>query len=108
MINNTASLLATQNHRPHPSHYLVDKLSRRVKALQKQHPGIDLTLRWVPEHKGINGNEMADVEAKKKARRDSSPVEDLSGWLRKLGALPRSVSKVRQTLNDTIDTVARR
>ncbi|EPS95335.1 hypothetical protein FOMPIDRAFT_6623, partial [Fomitopsis schrenkii] len=41
-------------------------------------------------------------EAKRAARGDSSPVEDLPGWLRKQGTLPKSVSKVRQALNTTI------
>lgn len=100
--NNMASLCAAQNCKPHPVHYLVDELLWRIEALQRRHPGINLTLRWVPGHKGIKGNEMVDVEAKKVARGDSSLVEDLPGWLQKQGTLPKSVSKVRQVLNTMI------
>lgn len=101
-VDNTASLRATQNRRPHPTHYLVDELLRRIVALQQRHLGINLTLRWVPGHKGIEGNELADTEAKKAARGDGSPTADLPGWLRKRGMLPKSVSKTRQTLNTAV------
>ena len=80
-VDNTASLRAVQNRKPHPAHYLVDELLKRIEALQRRHPGIDLTLRWVPGHKGIDGNEQADKEAKKAARGDSSPVHSLPAWL---------------------------
>lgn len=105
--DNTASLRATQNRKPHPAHYLVDELIQQIGTLQKRHPGIALTLRWVPGHKGIEGNELADIEAKKAARGDSSPAEDLPGWLRKRGTLPRSVSKARQTINTEITRQAK-
>lgn len=98
MADNTASLRAIQNHKPHPAHHLVDELLQRIEALQRRHPGIDLTLRWVPGHKGIEGNELEDKEAKKAARGDSSLVEDLPGWLRRGG----TVSKLHQSLNATM------
>ena len=106
-VDNTASLRATQNRKPHPAHYLVDELLLRINALQRRHPGIDFTLRWVPGHKGIEGNELADAEAKKAARGDSSPTQNLPTWLQKRGSLPKSVSKVRQTLNATVTKQAK-
>ncbi|KAH9838262.1 uncharacterized protein C8Q71DRAFT_856224 [Rhodofomes roseus] len=103
--DNTASLRASQNRKPHPAHYLVDRLLRAIDKLKQRHPGIDFTMRWVPGHRGIEGNERADEEAKKAARGDSSPVEDLPGWLRE--KLPVSVSKLRQCLHDTIKQKAK-
>ena len=34
----------------------------------EQHPGIEITLRWMPGHVGIAGNERADEEAKQVAK----------------------------------------
>lgn len=105
MADNTASLWASQNRKPHPAHYLVDQLLQAIDKLKRRHPGIDFTMRWVPGHRGIEGNERADEEAKKAARGDSSLVEDLPGWLRE--KLPISVSKLRQCLHDTIKQKAK-
>jgi len=83
---------------------MIDRLLGAIERLERRHPNIDLTLRWVPGHKGVDGNELADVEAKKAARGDSSPVEDLPGWLRE--KLPASLSKVRQTQNERLARLA--
>ncbi|TFY52504.1 hypothetical protein EVJ58_g9980 [Rhodofomes roseus] len=98
--DNTACLQASRNRKPHPGHYLIDKLLRDVDRLQRRHPGIRFTLRWVPGHKGVEGNEMADEEAKKAARGDESEAALLPSWLR--AGLPISLSKVRQTFNEVL------
>jgi len=104
--DNLACLHASTNRKPHPAHYLIDKLLRAIESLERRHPNIDFTLRWVPGHKGIEGNELADVEAKKAARGDSSSVEDLPSWLRET-ELPASLSRVRQTRNEEITRLAK-
>ena len=49
--DNQACLLAVRNRRPHPAHYLVDRLLRSLDAMAKRHPGAKLTLRdpWSPQ-----------------------------------------------------------
>lgn len=82
---------ASQSRRPGPGHYLIDHLHKQTEALMRRHHQLQLTLRWVPGHEGVAGNERADREAKRAARGLSSPEDDLPACLR--DPLPISVSK---------------
>ena len=103
--DNTPCLLAYQNRRPHPAHYLIDQLLHSLDNLQERHPGARYTLRWVPGHRNLTGNERADAEAKLAAQGNSSLDELLPRWLTQ-APLPASLSKVRQTLNETFKRAA--
>ncbi|KAL7284522.1 hypothetical protein ACG7TL_001813 [Trametes sanguinea] len=74
----------------------MDALSAyKLNDLISRRPQLKLTLRWVPGHYNIPGNEAADEAAKEAAGGCSSPSPDLPRVLRK--PLPLSVSKARQT-----------
>lgn len=104
--DNTPCLLAIQNHQSHPAHYLIDRLLSSLASLKRRHPGLKLTFRWVPGHRNIDGNERADLEAKRAARGEATASAELPGWLT-AAPLPASLSKVRQALNDTFKKTAR-
>ncbi|KAG2062831.1 hypothetical protein BDR04DRAFT_980957, partial [Suillus decipiens] len=57
----------------------------------------DLMVRWIPGHKGVKGNELADEEAKKAAEgsKRSSPKEPLPPSPR-IEKLPDSISALKQ------------
>lgn len=92
--DNKPSLQASRLRRPAAGHYLMDELHSRVDAALRKHPNLDLTLRWVPGHVDIVGNEIADQEAKKAANGVSSDPSRLPRILRK--PLPASRSAVKQ------------
>ncbi|RDX40672.1 hypothetical protein OH76DRAFT_1327640, partial [Lentinus brumalis] len=47
-----------------PGQYLADMLHSSIAAVKRQHSNLEITLRWVPGHQDIAGNEQADCEAK--------------------------------------------
>lgn len=65
VADNCANLQATMNTNAHRSHYLVDRLLRKIDGLQQRHPGINFMLQWILGHKGLEGNKLADKEVKK-------------------------------------------
>ena len=95
-IQSGASSLTTAG-----SYYLIDKFIRMTRIIKNtckaQDIDLQLTVRWIPGHAGIPGNEEADEKAKKAAegRRHSSPSEELPRYLRH-GPLPHSISALKQ------------
>ena len=85
--DNQASLLALNNQKPHPAHYLIDHIhdtAEKLHAKQSylcaptitQAPTckvIDLHLHWTPGHMDFSPNERADDLAKSAAQGSSSP-----------------------------------
>lgn len=85
----------------HPAHHLLDSL----ESLRRRHPCARLTFRWVLGNRNIKGNERADMEAKRAAQKEGSPLADLPAWLAAT-PLPANLSKVRQALNELFLKVA--
>jgi ribonuclease HI len=92
-----AAIQGTQSARAGSGAYLVDWLHRAVQRLQRAQPGLHLTIRWVPGHTGIAGNEAVDREAKKAAGRDESTQRELPGWARR--KFPTNKSAALQAFN---------
>ena len=84
-----------------PGHYLTDILHSSVAATRKKHRDLELTLRWVPGHQDVAGNEQADTEAKLAAAGDSSSIRLLPTALRR--TLPVSHSKAKQVYNKEME-----
>jgi zinc-binding in reverse transcriptase/RNase H len=59
-IENQALITATTLMKPSTGHYIFNAFHNSVTALQKKHMGIKIKIKWVPGHKGVEGNEEAD------------------------------------------------
>ncbi len=66
--------------------------------MKKKHRQANITLRWIPSHMEIKGNEEADRQAKKAAEGNTdSPTHRLPKVLRR--RLPDSKSAIKQNLS---------
>ena len=79
---------------------LTDIFHRNLRSLKAERSGLALTLRWVPGHCDIAGNEAADVAAKE-AGGASSPRDRLPKDLRK--TLPMSATRARGIFQAELD-----
>jgi hypothetical protein len=91
-IDNQASILATQLTKPTAGHYIFDTFHEEIETLKKRH-NIHVTVQWVPGHKGVEGNEQADKQAKKAITEGSSDKRQLPRLLREMLPHSRSVAK---------------
>lgn len=94
-VDNQASILATKSTKPAPGHYLVDLFHAKYLQAKKKHKHMNLTVKWIPSHEEVEGNEEADRQAKLAAQGNSSPDALLPAQLRK--TLPYSKSAVLMT-----------
>ena len=99
-VDSQAAMDALNLNKPTPSHYLVDEARKMLKAVKVQHPTTKLLVRWIPGHMGIEGNELADSEAKKAASGDGSPPHTLPAFLP--NPLPVSSSATKRAFSETI------
>jgi hypothetical protein len=54
-IDNQASIMATQSIKPMSGHYLLDILHDKASRSKKKHRNIQITARWIPSHKDVEG-----------------------------------------------------
>ncbi len=100
-LDNTAAIRATTLRSPGAGRYLTDIFHAAVRDLKAARPRLRLTLRWVPGHSDVPGNEAADEAAKEAAHEASSATRLLPKSLRK--PLPLSASRARQNFQHELD-----
>ena len=93
-LDNQATIRSSRSREPGPGRYLMDEFHRLKQRWKKQVEGTRFTIRWVPGHVSIEGNERSDEEAKAAAQGLSSPPRQLPSFLRK--DLPTSSSRAKQ------------
>jgi ribonuclease HI len=104
--DNLAAITRTASDQSAPSQYLWDMFHARWGMVQKKHKGIKLTIRWVPGHEGVTGNEEADRLAKKAIEVGSSRQSKLPAPLR--SGLPRSRAAAQRALQEGLKKRAER
>ena len=92
----------------------MDRLHRQIGEAQRRHGEAVIEMRWTPGHEGIPENERADEEAKRAARGDSSPDDQLPETYKRTIPISRSAalqshhkrvrSKVVESLTELAET----
>jgi hypothetical protein len=67
---------------------------------KRKHKEMRMTIRWVPGHEGVPGNEEADRTAKQAIEEGSSPEKELPAPLRK--GLPRGRAAMQRAIQETL------
>ena len=100
-VDNQASILSTRTISPNLGHYLLDILHAKLDRCKKRFRNLSVTIRWIPSHLDIEGNEEADRQAKRAAKGDAdSPLNRLPLEFRK--GLPDSKSAILQVMTKTL------
>ena len=82
-VDNQAAIQAVLSCNSHFGHSLTDMFMQVLQQATDQHGIEKFKLCWVSEHIDVAGNEAVDVEAKKAAEGDSSPLNLLLVVLKK-------------------------
>jgi hypothetical protein len=90
-IDNQAAIQGIAALRPTSAHHLWEQIDAAAAKLKQT--GMTITVRWVPGHRDVEGNEAADNAAKEAARGQSSAQHRLPHALRRPLATNRSALK---------------
>ena len=93
-VNSKALTLATILTSPSPGHYIIDIFHSAITNIHKKLPRLSIQIKWVPAHRGVEGNEAADHLAKRAITRDGSALSKLPKLL--TSSLPHSKSAAKQ------------
>ena len=98
-VDNQSSIRAIDKPKQQSGQYIIRNILQTLDELQNQRPSLEFKIEWVPGHMDIDGNEKADVEAKRAA------LEQLAGE----PPLQRKLKSVQfMKINDDINTAARK
>jgi ribonuclease HI len=104
--DNQAVIRALKLIKPAPGHALVDSFLTTISHIKENRGDFECRIRWSPGHHGIEGNEMADTEAKKAAEGSSSPKRALPQALH--NRIPHSKSAIKANFEKKVRKKAKR
>lgn len=103
--DNQAAIRATTNSAASNGHHIFDEIDKAIRRILSSHPRAQATIRWIPGHADVEGNEWVDREAKRAAEGQQSDKKEVPRYLRK--TLPLSASAQRQRLMASIKEKAK-
>jgi ribonuclease HI len=86
--DNVGSITRSMSIQVAPSQHIWEMMLKRWGMTKRKHTGLRLTIRWIPGHEGVVGNEEADRLVNMAVKKGSSRRNELPAPLRK--GIPRS------------------
>ena len=106
-VDNQAAIKAFESDLRNPGHHLMrealhiaSKIQKKKKKKKGDKSKEALTIRWTAGHEGIEGNELADREAKEAAKGHTSDTKQLPCYLRK--PILINLSAVKKAHNESL------
>jgi ribonuclease HI len=104
--DNVSSISRAASTAAAPAQYIWEMFHDRWKMTKNKHRRLRLTIRWVPGHEGVRGNEEADRLAKLAIEEGSSDRAKIPAPLRK--KLPRSKAALWRTAKGELEKRAQK
>ncbi|KAG2051760.1 hypothetical protein BDR06DRAFT_846819, partial [Suillus hirtellus] len=84
LVDNQAAIQSGETFHSRPGSYLTDLFCNRLADIKKEYRDFHVTVRWIPGHTDVHGNEEADKHAKRAAEShlNNSPIANLPSFLR--------------------------
>jgi hypothetical protein len=98
--------MATQLTKPSPGHHLIDTLHDYIDTIKRSNQNLNITFKWIPGCKGVEGNEAADEQAKKAITDGSSNATHIPTQLHT--PIPHSKSALIRTHNKLLNRKAQK
>jgi ribonuclease HI/exonuclease III len=71
-VDNQAAIMAITRLKTKTAQHIFDGIHRKLGAIKRRNPFLEINIRWTPGHVGIEGNERADELAKEAATGDTT------------------------------------
>ena len=65
------SIQVIESFKPSPGHHIVDEFLDAIFRIKRRFPRSTISVKWIPGHEGVQGNEAA-ADTAKKAETDGS------------------------------------
>jgi ribonuclease HI len=95
--DNVGAIVRSASDKAAPMQYIWEMFRGKMRMVSRQFRNLALTIRWVPGHEGVPGNEEADRVAKLAVEKGSSPARKLPAQLRK--PIPKSRQAAARQIN---------
>jgi ribonuclease HI len=96
LLDNQSAIAAMSRQQAQSGQHLIREAQHQMGRLGKKHPGIEIKIVWVPGHKGNEGNERANKEARKAAAGDETGMAGLALGKR-MQNIPASMTALKAT-----------